>query len=193
MSVRLRSLALALLVAASLLPGCASKHRPSVVTSAPGAGARTEEGAPQRPSDAPLPVDSGPDVRPLHEEGAAAADLTGGESGEGGPLADVPFDYDKATLSDEATATLQRHAQWLKQHADTKVVVEGHCDQRGTVEYNLALGEARARAVREYLVAQGVAAERLTSVSYGKERPLDTGSNAAAWARNRRAHFVVSR
>jgi peptidoglycan-associated lipoprotein len=73
------------------------------------------------------------------------------------------------------------------------VAIEGHCDERGTVDYNLALGEQRARATRDYLVSLGVAGDRLTTVSYGKERPLDPTSNEAAWARNRRAHFLVTR
>ena len=94
-------------------------------------------------------------------------------TGEGGPLADVFFDYDQARLSDAARATLEKHALWLQNHRAAKVQIEGHCDERGTTDYNLALGEQRARATRDYLVNLGVAGDRLTTVSYGKERPLD--------------------
>ena len=100
---------------------------------------------------------------------------------------------DSAALGDEARATVESHALWLQGHRDVAVTVEGHCDERGTVDYNLALGEQRARATRDYLVSLGVAAERLRVVSYGKERPLDPGSDESAWARNRRARFAVSR
>jgi peptidoglycan-associated lipoprotein len=138
-------------------------------------------------------VDEGPDVRAVGGSRTAGSDLaTGDLSGEGGPLADIHFAYDSAALSDEARATLERHALWLQNRREAKVTVEGHCDERGTVEYNLALGEQRARAARDYLVSLGVAAARLRTVSYGKERPLDPGNTAEAWAKNRRAHFVVS-
>jgi peptidoglycan-associated lipoprotein len=104
----------------------------------------------------------------------------------------VRFNYDEATLSDEARATLDKHAQWIQAHPTLHIRVEGHCDERGTVEYNLALGDKRAQAARDYLVSRGVPASRLAAVSYGKERPLDTGHNEASFARNRRAHFAVS-
>jgi peptidoglycan-associated lipoprotein len=111
---------------------------------------------------------------------------------EGGPLADIRFELDSSALSDAARQTLGQHAGWLKAHAGARVTIEGHCDERGTVDYNLALGEHRARAVMEHLVSLGVAAGRLHTVSFGKEKPLDPGSDEAAWAKNRRAHFVVA-
>jgi peptidoglycan-associated lipoprotein len=182
-------LTLAVLVAVS----ACGKKRPPVLATTPG-------GAPAAPTEttqrAPVqPLDEGPDVRSVRGEGAEGTDISGGAlgTGEGGPLADVHFDYDSAALGDEARATLEKHALWLQGHRDVKVTVEGHCDDRGTVDYNLALGEQRARATRDYLVGLGIAAERLRIVSYGKERPLDPGNNEAAWARNRRAHFAVSR
>ena len=112
-------------------------------------------------------------------------------AGEGGRLADIRFEYDSAALTDEARTILEKHALWLQGQRELRVIVEGYCDERGTVEYNLALGEQRARAVRDYLASLGVAAARLKVVSYGKERPLDPGSDEAAMARNRRAHFNV--
>ena len=115
-------------------------------------------------------------------------------SGEtGGPLEDVYFEYDGAALSDQARGVLEKHALWLQNHRAAKVTVEGHCDERGTTDYNLALGDKRARAARDYLVSLGVAADRLHTVSFGKERPVDTGQTEQAFAKNRRAHFVVSR
>jgi peptidoglycan-associated lipoprotein len=111
---------------------------------------------------------------------------------EGGPLADIRFELDSSALSDAARQTLGQHAAWLKAHAGARVTIEGHCDARGTVEYNLALGEHRARAARDYLVSLGVATGRLHTVSFGKEKPLDPGNDDAAWAKNRRAHFVVA-
>jgi len=103
----------------------------------------------------------------------------------------VFFAYNESDLSAEARATLDRQAAWLKKYAAANITVEGHCDERGTREYNLALGERRAVAVKNYLVADGVAAGRVRTVSYGKERPAVLGSNEAAWAQNRRGVTVV--
>ena len=186
--------AAAIVAALVLVAGCGKKRAPAVATD-PG---RTTT-AP-RPAATPTPfpdepVDVGPDVQPMTDEAARAEDfsVTDPDTGEGGPLEDVHFEYDQARLSDQARAVIERHALWLQNHRAAKVVVEGHCDERGTVDYNLALGEQRARAVRDYLTSLGVAGDRVTTVSYGKERPLDPASNEAAWAKNRRAHFVVRR
>ncbi|GFZ88231.1 peptidoglycan-associated lipoprotein [Elstera cyanobacteriorum] len=102
----------------------------------------------------------------------------------------VFFAYDKFDLSADARRTLERQAAWLKQYASVRLTVEGHADERGTREYNLALGERRANAAKDYLVALGVPAARLTTVSYGKERPAVLGSNEAAWSQNRRSVSV---
>lgn len=102
------------------------------------------------------------------------------------------FDYNEQDLKPEARATLDRQAAWLKKYPQVNVTVEGHCDERGTREYNLALGERRATAVKNYLVADGVNAGRVKTVSYGKERPAVVGSNEAAWAQNRRGVTVVT-
>lgn len=103
----------------------------------------------------------------------------------------VFFAYNESSLSSEARATLDRQAAWLKKYPSTSVSIEGHCDERGTREYNLALGERRAIAVKNYLVADGIDAGRVKTVSYGKERPAVLGSNEAAWAQNRRGVTVV--
>ncbi|MEA1938169.1 MAG: peptidoglycan-associated lipoprotein Pal [Pseudomonadota bacterium] len=103
----------------------------------------------------------------------------------------VFFDLDKYNLKSAARATLERQAVFLKKNKSMRVLIEGHCDERGTREYNLALGARRAAAARNYLVALGVAPERVTTISYGKERPVVLGSNEAAWAQNRRGVTVI--
>ncbi|OQX62551.1 MAG: peptidoglycan-associated lipoprotein [Desulfococcus sp. 4484_241] len=104
---------------------------------------------------------------------------------------DIHFDFDKATLTSEAREILKRKAKWLEENPDASIVIEGHCDERGTTEYNLALGDRRAKAARDFLVDLGISASRIDTISYGEERPLDPGHNEAAWAKNRRAHFVI--
>ncbi len=105
----------------------------------------------------------------------------------------VFFDLDKSVLRATAQRTLDLQAAWIKRFPGVRVKVEGHCDERGTTEYNLALGDLRASAVKRYLVAKGVTANRIDTISYGKERPLVLGSNAEAWRQNRRAVSVVVR
>lgn len=99
----------------------------------------------------------------------------------------VFFDTDQSTIRQDGRDVLNRQAEWLKKYTNYQVTVAGHCDERGTREYNLALGERRANAARQYLVAQGIPASRIKTISYGKERPDPVGSDEAAWARNRRA------
>lgn len=99
----------------------------------------------------------------------------------------VFFDTDASNVREDGRQTLNRQAEWLKKYGNYQITIEGHCDERGTREYNLALGERRANAARQYLIAQGIPASRLKTVSYGKERPDPVGSDEAAWARNRRA------
>lgn len=108
-----------------------------------------------------------------------------------GHLKDVQFEYDSADLSPPMRATLEENAAWLSRYPSVRILVEGHCDERGTVEYNLALGEGRARAVRDYLRDLGVDSGRMRIISYGKEFPLDPGHNETAWRRNRRAHLEI--
>jgi peptidoglycan-associated lipoprotein len=182
-------LSLSLLLAAGLA-ACGSKRPPAVSTGERGAPAQARPSA----SDSGSPLEGGPDLQPLPDDGMRGEDVWGGTaSAEGGPLADVYFGYDSAELSDEARATLEQHARWLQAHPEARVSVEGHCDERGTVEYNLALGDQRAKTVADYLTTLGVSPERLASVSFGKERPIESGHDEAAWAKNRRAHFKVSR
>jgi peptidoglycan-associated lipoprotein len=101
------------------------------------------------------------------------------------------FGYDQFDLTSEARGVIERQSEWMKTYANVNVVVEGHCDERGTREYNLALGEKRATAVRNYLIANGVAPSRVQTISYGKERPAVMGSDDSSWAQNRRGVLVV--
>lgn len=109
-----------------------------------------------------------------------------------GLLGDVYFDFDRAELKAEARERLSRNADFLKSRPEFLVTVEGHCDERGTNEYNLALGDRRATATRDYLVSLGVAASRIKIISYGEERPVCRDSNEGCWWQNRRSHFVVT-
>ena len=103
----------------------------------------------------------------------------------------VFFDYNKSNITGDAKATLDKQVAWLKKYPNYAITVEGHCDERGTREYNLALGDRRATAVKNYLVAAGLPAARVKTISYGKERPAELGSNEAAWAKNRRGVTVL--
>ena len=105
-------------------------------------------------------------------------------------LKDVFFEFDKYEVRPEDSKTLDANATWLKQNADNLVLIEGHCDERGTNEYNLALGERRAKATMNYLVSQGIQANRITIISYGEERPT-CNEKRSCWSKNRRAHFLV--
>lgn len=110
-----------------------------------------------------------------------------------GELQDIYFDYDKSEIRSDQRDTLAVNADWIKRNPNVRVQVEGHCDERGTEEYNLALGERRANAIRDYLISFGVEADRIYAISYGEEMPVDPGHNESAWAQNRRAHFLVNR
>ena len=109
-----------------------------------------------------------------------------------GYLKDAFFDYDKSDLRDDARSALAADAEWLKKYRSIQFLIEGHCDERGTSEYNLALGDRRSNAAKEYLVSLGVDASRIKTVSYGKERPFCTQSSEDCWQQNRRAHFLVT-
>ena len=105
--------------------------------------------------------------------------------------ADIHFEFDSSTLLPEAQEILNKKAEWLRNNPDVAATIEGHCDERGTNEYNLALGDRRAASAKTFLVDLGIAGTRLTCISYGEERPVDPGHNEEAWAKNRRAHFTI--
>jgi peptidoglycan-associated lipoprotein len=106
-------------------------------------------------------------------------------------LADIHFDFDRYELRETDRRILDTHASWLKDHADMLLLVEGHCDERGTAEYNISLGERRAKVTANYLTSRGVSSDRITIISYGEQRPVCRDSADACWGRNRRAHFLV--
>ncbi len=147
--------------------------------------------APTPPPPAPAPAQAPPSA-PVQDEYSRlkAMDIAGLE--RLGLLDDVHFDFDKSDVRDSDRALLAKDAGTLRKYDFLTVTVEGHCDERGTVEYNLALGERRARAVEDYLVSLGVPAGRLRTVSYGKEKPLCMEHDEACWARNRRSHLGIT-
>jgi peptidoglycan-associated lipoprotein len=110
---------------------------------------------------------------------------------EKSPLQDVFFEFDQFLLSEGARRILEKNAEWLRSHPQAQVLIEGHCDERGTVEYNLALGERRAQSAKDYLMNLGVSKDRLSVISYGKEKPFALGHEEEAWVQNRRAHFLL--
>jgi len=146
--------------------------------------------APERPVETRVPPPAttppGGDVR--------SEDLLGtlDEINRRGLLKDALFDYDQADLREDARTELAANAEWLKRNPSVQVLVEGHCDERGTSEYNLALGDRRANAAKEYVASLGVDGSRLRTVSYGKERPVCDASTEECWQQNRRAHFVIT-
>ena len=177
-----------------LATGCA--RRPSVTQAA----APPPTGAPVAvaPSPAPIPVPEPPRAEPpdpAPAEPAPAPVVTARpvpqEFVPDPQLPDIHFDFDTPALRPDATRVLRASAEWLNAHADRALLIEGHCDERGTEAYNLALGERRARAAMEFLVAHGVKAGRISTVSYGTERPQCSEHTEECWSSNRRAHFVV--
>ena len=114
------------------------------------------------------------------------------DSNTAGGLQTVYFDFNSSTLGSTTKESLKSNAAFLKANASVDIQVEGHCDERGGRQYNLALGERRAKAVRDYLVASGIPAKRITTISYGNERPVAEGHDESAWSKNRRANFVVT-
>lgn len=175
-----QSAVLVVLVAAVALGAC--KKNPPVVAPAPV--------APATPPPAPPPP--APPPAPQISEYDRIKNMSPDEIDKLGLLPDIRFDYDKADLREGDRQILAKNAETLKNFDFLKISVEGHCDDRGTVEYNLALGDKRAKAVYDYLTSVGVATDRLKATSYGKEVPLCQQATEECWARNRRAKFTVT-
>lgn len=189
----------------TLVSGCSSRRPPATgappAETAPGSApeesaeaSRADAGADARSSANSLTEDEILALPPEDEVEADLLDIASlsiEELNERGVLADIYFGYDSAALSAEARETLERNAAWLSRYPGVRILIEGHCDERGTVEYNLALGEGRARAAQDYLARLGIAADRMQIISYGKEFPIDPGHDESAWRRNRRGHLEI--
>jgi peptidoglycan-associated lipoprotein len=169
----LSSVTLVALILTFLFVGCAKEEPPPPIVEPP-----PRPAAPPPPPPSPPPPPPGPSISQ--------------QAFQEFQNQDIYFDFDKYDLRTDARATLDRKASFLNQNSSVRVQIEGHCDERGTEEYNLALGERRANAAKQYLTTAGISAGRLSTISYGKERPLDPGHNEAAWAKNRRDHFVIT-
>ena len=167
---------------------CAKKQAAIVQPTPPPPTAPT---APPAPPPPPAPPAAAPAPRPLTED-ELFAQKSLDQLNKERPLGDVFFELDRSTIRDDARASLTTNANWLKRWTGTRITIEGHCDERGTAEYNLGLGERRANAVKAYLVELGVPGDRITVVSKGKESPFCTESNEACWQQNRRGHFVIT-
>ena len=175
-------LLLALTAAVSIaVSGCHKKIPPQAPAPAP---------PPAAPAPPPPPPPPPPPAPPTEEQIFARKSLD--QLNAEKPLADVFFDLDKSTIRDDARDALKKDADWIKKWTSTSVTVEGHCDSRGSSEYNLALGSRRATAVKDYLVSLGVTGSRLTIVSKGKEQPFCREENEDCWQQNRRGHFVIT-
>jgi peptidoglycan-associated lipoprotein len=177
------------LMTAIVALGCGKKKPPVLRPTPPPAAAAAN---PTRPPAPPEPVAEPAVVppEPLKDDAIASASLD--DLNKNSPLKPVFFELDSSELNPDAQKTLGDNASTLKRYTSWAVTIEGHCDERGTAEYNLALGERRAGAARAYLVSLGISADRLRTVSYGKEFPFDPGHDDAAFSKNRRAHFVIT-
>jgi peptidoglycan-associated lipoprotein len=163
----------ALIFALFILSGCGGPKQ--TVETAPPEPEPTVATEPETP---PADIQPKEEAKPVETENAVPL-----------VLQNVYFEFDKYDLTSEALQTLADNARALKAHPEARVLIEGHCDERGTIEYNLALGDKRAKAARDYLISLGVNSAQISTISYGKEQPLDPRSNEEAWARNRRAEF----
>jgi len=177
-------------IATTTLTAC-HKKAPPVARPMPPPPATTAT-APARPPAPPVPVNEPTVVppEPVRDDAISSASLD--DLNKNSPLNPVYFELDSSDLSPSGQKALDANAALLKKYPTWAVTIEGHCDERGTAEYNLALGERRAIAARAYLVSLGIAADRLRTVSYGKEFPFDPGHDEGAWSKNRRAHFVIT-
>ena len=183
------------IVTLALVPACRSKKTQEPVTH-PSTMA-PEQPVPQVPPPPPAPTTVAPPSdfvqEPAVKEETLPADIEelNRVAQQRGYIADAFFAYDESTLSSDAQNALQTSASWLKKNPQYNLLIEGHCDERGTEQYNLALGDRRANTAKEYLMTLGVDSVRIRTVSYGEERPFDPGHDESAWAKNRRDHLVL--
>ena len=186
--VRRTAILLLLLVVTTVAAACGKKQPPIARPIPPPPGPTTVTPPPEPPTPAPEPTTVPPE--PVAEEAIASGSID--DINRNSPLRPVFYGFDSAEVDAEGQRVLQTNADVLRKYSTWQISVEGHCDERGTAEYNLALGERRAVAARNYLVSLGIPADRVKTVSYGKEFPFDPGHDEGAWAKNRRSHFVVT-
>lgn len=185
MTIKMIAISLSVLA----LTACATKPEVLPVDNTP--AVQTPPPAVQPPPPPPPVVEASPVLQPVPYEGPVPGSIEDFAYQAGGDPR-VYFAYDSYTLNADARAALGQQAQWLQTYSNVNAIVEGNADERGTREYNLALGARRADTVKAYLVSQGVNPARLTTVSYGKERPIDARSNEAGWSRNRNGHTNIT-
>ncbi len=179
------------LVVAMTAAACGGKKAPIARPTPPPAPPSTaNETAPPRPPAPPEPIREQSVAEPVRDEAVSSTSLD--DLNRNSPLRPVFFELDSSDLTPEGQRILDGNAGLLKQNATWVVTIEGHCDERGTAEYNLALGERRALSARAYLISLGLPADRLRTVSYGKEFPFDPGHDEASYGKNRRPHFVIT-
>jgi peptidoglycan-associated lipoprotein len=188
MSKRLRRVLFALIILPLIVfvVGCPKKPPPEPATTTPPATSGTAPSG-EEVKEQPFAQPTGGEESSLDAMSDEIRRLN-----EQKPLGTVYFDLDKSDLREDALEVLRRNAEWLKSHAVYQVRIEGNCDERGTTEYNLALGDRRASSVKSYLVKAGIDAGRFETISYGEEHPVDMGHDDSAWQKNRRADFTIT-
>jgi peptidoglycan-associated lipoprotein len=189
-----RSKALALVIAVTTLTACTKKQPP--VTGPPPTpqpAVNTTGTKPEAPKPPPAPPTVPAEPDPISGKPYGSYTVDDWNNPEKSPLKPVYFELDSDQLDDRGRQTLQENAKLLQEYPTLVVTIEGHCDERGTPEYNLALGERRSLNTKSFLVSLGISGDRLQTVSYGKEFPFDTGHSEDAWQKNRRAHFMVTK
>ena len=188
-SRRVSAVVVTIVLAAAI--GACAKKKPPVARPIPPPPAAAPETMPSRPPAPPEPVRESPiPPEPIASDPLTSTDID--LINKNSPFQPVFYAFDSAEVEGDAQKVLNANAEILRKYPTWVITIEGHADERGTAEYNLALGERRATAARTYLVSLGIPADRLKTVSYGKEFPFDPGHDEAAWAKNRRAHFVVT-
>ena len=180
-----------LIVLLSVVVAACNKNKPPVARPMPPPDTTASNTAGEAPPPPPKPVMEPAIVPPMPAEDAIGSKSLD-DLNRDSPLRPLFFELDSSDVSADGQQVLQANAAVLKKYPGMQVTIEGHCDERGTAEYNLALGERRALAAKNYLVSLGIAADKVKTVSYGKEFPFDPGHDDSAWRNNRRAHFVIT-
>jgi peptidoglycan-associated lipoprotein len=174
-----------------VVAACKGKAKPPVARPMPPPATNTAPDRPAPPPEPPQPVNE-PVPVPAMPEPDSITNTSIDDLNRNSPLSPLFFELDSSDVSVEGQKVLQANATVLKKYPTMQITIEGHCDERGTAEYNLALGERRALAAKNYMVSLGIPADKIKTVSYGTEFPFEPGHDDSAWAKNRRAHFVIT-